>query len=947
MFQTLVFSQLTEPQPKFHSYTVEDGLPSSETYFIHQDKKGFIWICTDRGVVQFDGYKFKLFTKAQGLTDNVVFKIYEDFKGRIWFLAYNSKLCYFENDKIVQYKFNYLIEKNGLGYISVSKNLFVDSNETVFFSELFNGLIIIDKWGQILHEHAKNGMTIRKRGNQIFWSFKQSFEIIKKKDSISVFNDNGHQLVQISSTFVNSRISVTSSKSADLILLDGKLFNFRTNQLVANFEDAISINLIDRSMWIGTLKGGVYHFPDISNLSVYSKYLKKYSVTSVTKDKAGGYWFSTLEKGVFYSPSMAIKNYSLEEGLIDDEVSSIGGIKDNIYLGYLTGKWQNIYYPKYSSYLKTTNFRTVIGNSKNEVYISAKNTQKLISGRLSKKILGVWSADFFYQDPNMYFVNEGIYKVDFNGDIRELYYHPLDYTKDKKNLIQTIMVDPSQRVWVGTLKGLYFLDGKHLSKKGLSHSLFKERVSDLVYHPFFKNIVATRGEGIYFFHKGNIFRRFTNKDGLLSNIINVLYLDQDNGLWVGTSKGLNYIFLNNKGQIKIESFTTFHGLCSNEITSVYRYKQLVYVATKNGLAVIDLLNFKRNYSANKLSVTHFETANMNFKPLKFNILSSDESVVKLSFRNDNYRTLQAGLYQYRFNKNSKWITTSIPDITLINPLPGIYDLEVKYQNEDGIWSKSQHILYFAIDEIFYKKPIFLLISFLFLSFIVYLIFRFRIKQIKKKHFLNGKINHLEQKALQAQMNPHFIFNALNSIQSFLVYEENIKAEKYLLTFSQLIRQTLTNSREPNISIQNEIEILEKYLELERMRFRDKFAYEIHLNLMNNELSKKIPNMLIQPFVENAVIHGFSTLESGGKIDIFIESVDENQIRCIVEDNGIGRRKALQQSNKDHVSFATTITEERLKAFEKKHRIHFKIETIDIFNNDGTTGTKVIINLPLM
>ena len=946
-FQTLLFSQLTEPQPKFNSYTVEDGLPSSETYFIHQDKKGFIWICTDRGVVQFDGYKFKLFTKAQGLTDNVVFKIYEDFKGRIWFLTYNSKLCYFENNRIVKYKYNYLIEKNGLGFISVNKNLFVDSNETIYFSELFNGLTIIDKGGRLLHEHPKQGMTISKRSNQIFWTFKLSLDVIKKGDAIRVFNDDGKRLIEMSSIMANSRISVSSAKAGDFILLEGKLFNLRNNQLVANIEDAISINIIDSSLWIGRLKGGVYHFPNINNLSTYSNYLKKYSVTSIMKDKEGGFWFSTLEKGIFYSPSMAIKNYSLNEGLIDEDLISIAGIKNNIYIGYLTGKWQNIYYPAYSNYLKTTNFRTVLGNSKDEIYISTKNTQKLISGKLSKKILNVWSADFFYQAPNMYFGNQGIYKVNFNGEITELYHHSFDITKDKKNQIQAIMVDPSQTVWVGTLKGLYFLDGKHLSKKGLINSLFKERVSDLVYHPFFKNIVATRGEGIYFFHKGKIFRRFTNKDGLLSNIINVLYLDQENGLWVGTSKGLNYILLDDKGQIKIESFTTFHGLCSNEITSVYRYKQLVYVATKNGLAVIDLLNFKRNHSANKLSVTHFETTNMNFNPLKFNILSSGESVVKLSFRNDNYRTLQVGLYQYRLNKNSKWITTSIPDITLINPLPGIYDLEVKYQNEDGIWSKSQHILYFAIDQIFYKKPIFLLISFLFLSLIVYLIFRFRIKQIKKKHFLNSKINHLEQKALQAQMNPHFIFNALNSIQSFLVYEENIKAEKYLLTFSQLIRQTLSNSREPNISIQNEIEILEKYLELEKMRFRDKFAFEIHLNLRNHELSKKIPNMLIQPFVENAVIHGFSTLESGGKIDVFIESVDENQIRCIVEDNGIGRRKALQQSNKDHISFATTITEERLKAFEKKHRIQFKIETIDIFKNDGTTGTKVIINLPLI
>jgi hypothetical protein len=185
----LVFPQLTEPQPKFHQYTVENGLPSSETYFIHQDKKGFIWICTDRGVVRFDGYIFKLFTQAQGLTDNVVFKIYEDFKGRIWFLTYNSKLCYFENNKIVKYRYNHLIEKNGLGFITVNKNLYVDSKETIYFSELFNGLTIIDKGGNLLHEHAKTGMTITKRNNQIFWTFKKSLEVIKNRDSITLVSD--------------------------------------------------------------------------------------------------------------------------------------------------------------------------------------------------------------------------------------------------------------------------------------------------------------------------------------------------------------------------------------------------------------------------------------------------------------------------------------------------------------------------------------------------------------------------------------------------------------------------------------------------------------------------------------------------------------------------------------------------------------------------------------
>ena len=269
------------------------------------------------------------------------------------------------------------------------------------------------------------------------------------------------------------------------------------------------------------------------------------------------------------------------------------------------------------------------------------------------------------------------------------------------------------------------------------------------------------------------------------------------------------------------------------------------------------------------------------------------------------------------------------------------------RNEDGAWSVPQVICRFTIDSPFYTKWYAIAGMVVLCGLLFYLLFRLRIRQLNQKHQLYNKINRLEQQALRAQMNPHFTFNALNSIQSFLMYEEHEKAEKYLLKFAQLIRQTLNNSREQYITIEDEIEILEKYMDLERMRFRNKFAYRIHNGIGKEKLVTYIPNMLIQPFIENAILHGFSTKESGGVIDISFLPDNHEQIICIIEDNGIGRAAAAKLSSGSHVSFATKITEERLKAFETGKHNKFRIEITDIEGPEDARGTRVTINIPMV
>ncbi len=946
---SLGYAQLSEPQPRFHNYTVEDGLPGTETYFVHQDKKGYIWICTDRGVARFDGYKFENFTLADGLSDNVVFKIYEDYKGRIWFLTYNSMLSYYENGKIHPYKYNHLIEK-AMDAIKVApqKMLYVDRNDKIYYALNFNGMFSIDKHGSIEKLPKGEGFIIEKMGGQLIWSF---YNRIKRKSPIyPVQYSDGKHLKKISAANGDVRFSVASTAIEEFCMYNDVLFSITSQKEITREPGAIYLYTQKKTnaIWIGSFKNGIIEIPDTKHPEKYSRYLKNLSVSSVLCDNEGGYWFTTLEKGVFYTPSLAIKNYTMEQGLVDDDIISIAGIKDEVYIGFLLERWQSLRRPEFKNDVSRGNTHVLLGSSKKQFYITTSSAFRPSNNKIAKMICTRWAADYYCETTGSVICgSREVYRIFDNGKVDTLYTFSQDKGKDKRNMFQNLMSDQNGKVWLGTLTGLCYVDeNRNMSAKGLNDPLFKIRVSDLMYHPAWKNIVATRGEGIYFFDNKKIFRQLKVKDGLLSDIVNCIYVDQAGGLWIGTNKGLNYI-TRDKGGIHIENFTTLHGLISNEISCVYVYNGVVYAGTKRGLCMLDTKLFTRNEHLSDMYVTMLETNDKKMNPFIHNVFGYEESYIKIGFRNSNYRTLKDGFYQYRFNKQSEWIVTQTPEISLINPLPGEYNLEIRYQNEDGFWSHPQLVCSFTIDTAFYNKWYFFTGIAILMILLGWWIFRVRIRQLKQRHKLNNKINQLEQKALQAQMNPHFIFNALNSIQSFLVYEENEKAEKYLLKFAQLIRQTLINSRDPYITIESEIEVLEKYLDLERMRFKEKFRYNIVSDLPVSHLSLKIPNMLIQPFVENAVIHGFSTLDSGGEISILLQPVDDNQILCIVEDNGIGRKKAIELSSQKHVSFGTTITEERLKAFETKHDIDLKIETIDIENPDGTRGTRVLINLPVI
>lgn len=225
-----------------------------------------------------------------------------------------------------------------------------------------------------------------------------------------------------------------------------------------------------------------------------------------------------------------------------------------------------------------------------------------------------------------------------------------------------------------------------------------------------------------------------------------------------------------------------------------------------------------------------------------------------------------------------------------------------------------------------------------------------LKEAKKRLIIEKQYRDSELKALKAQMNPHFIFNALNSIQEYIILNKKNLASDYLGKFSDLIRTYLHHSSKGLIPIEEELNCLKMYLELEELRFEEKLIYTINVTNDIDVCDTLIPTMLIQPYVENALKHGLLHKESNRQLVISLsKNIHENSITCIVEDNGIGRKKALELKtvkNKQHQSLGTKVTKERLNLlnYGKENQIGVKIE--DLYNNEESKGTRVIINIPL-
>ena len=954
----------------FKNYSVVSGLPSSEVYMLYQDSKGYIWFCTDAGVSRYDGYSFKTYTSENGLPDNTIFNLYEDVKGRIWFVGMSKKLSYYDskddsirlitcNDKLVKELANASISSM---YVNNQDELYLGINcGTSFFKINPN-----NNFEKITPVNFKNkGWQINYMDNkQVLWG------VIKKKEDESslqlTINDNQkketntktYNVLSYNTTYSGRYRSFTMAQDGFIFSEDNVVYYKKNDTLIRKELNCSSIICLytdkENNLWVGTKSHGVYKFKQGDILSNPESYFEKQSVTAVLQDNEGGYWFSTLEHGVYYTPSFIFTYYDKSSGLSGNKIYSILSHDKKIYCFAEDESLNEI---KDSSVIINTSVSGIraynLGPNQDELFISG-SISYFYNPKTKKKrfVAGTDLSSRFFVREAYLAPNGKLYAAHSIGlceiDIKTA--SPIILTKDFQFITSVFMQDSI--LWFGSPDGLFkYTNGKieNLSKR---HPLLKNRIDDIIEDKYHRLWFATKGAGILI-KKGNRITQLSVKNGLSSNLCRTLLIDSLNTVWVGTNRGISKIIMLNDSAFNIENYSNIHGLLSDEINQISMQGNFIYAAANQGIIKFDKDHLYSNKIPPPIYITDFYV-NDNKMPLLSNYtLNYNENFIKVNFLGLSFKNPGNMTYRYRLvGLDTVWKYTKNSTIQYTTLPPGDYQFEIYSMNHDLVHSLDFKSIMFSISKPFWKTIWFILLAISLITFLIYLFLKTRVKRIKKdeaeKTALIKKISEVELKAIRAQMNPHFIFNSINSIQHYILISNTDMAYRYLSKFSKLIRNVLENSIYELISLKKEIETIELYVELEKLRFETKFNHCIYVDRTLDVLFLSISPLLIQPYVENAIWHGLMHKKTMGQLNVYF--FDEGElIKCVIEDDGVGRKtsKLIHADNfKKHKSIAISLNQERLDIIGKLFNNKLQVSIFDIEDEEGKAcGTRVELFIP--
>ncbi len=478
--------------------------------------------------------------------------------------------------------------------------------------------------------------------------------------------------------------------------------------------------------------------------------------------------------------------------------------------------------------------------------------------------------------------------------------------------------------------------------------------------------IATLGHGLLkcIFKNGRLLlvKKLDHTNGMPSDDILSVLVDKNNNIWSADYMSLS-ILNNNDKTGRIISFNENDGLLNSYYQTMKLEQQkngTVWGLTTMGvvsfhpdsltrnqlppLVTLDDFTINNNDSASRL----FFRGSQLKKGMSF---SYNENSALFNFTAISLTDPSKIHYAYRIKElDSNWTVTTARNATFNFLRPGKYVFELRASNNNNVWVAQPLQFPFVIKPPFWQTWWFLLLCVLTAVLLVYAIFRTRVKRIKEKAAIRQQLAELEGKALRAQMNPHFIFNSLNAIQECIVMEKIDAAYEYLARFSKLLRMVLNNSEKNLISLQEEMEMITLYLELEALRFKNSFSYTIFIDPAIDIEMAEVPPLLLQPFIENAIWHGLRNKEGEKKLSVSC-SADNSGITCTIQDNGIGREKAkeIKAAKMGTAAFESRgmiLSEQRMQMMNLGHHEKFDVQIQDLYDEEGNAaGTKVILQLP--
>jgi ligand-binding sensor domain-containing protein len=1009
------FAQAFE-EKNFHRYTVKQGLSNNYISGIEEDSYGYMWIGTNRGLNRFDGSNFKQFlhtAEKNSLPDNAIFSI--EMLPNDQLAVATDDGAQIISTKTLERKNLDIPTEEGLRYWSHSVRYvsadrdgnYIVSTKTGFYIFSPDGHLkkrydhyttkdIGHEWmlfgshlfqlpdGNIMQENRLGLYIYDKKENRIgeaqnyFPGLRQILAQVKEKHDILVFVSTYEIL------FIN-----TVTNSFDLIdVRTGYAKSFPANlNLLAEIGWQTKPIRLKGNTWVVNSKNKGFFLLQIDTLNKTinlssQKYFTDHFCNIIFYDSHHRLWVGTTD-GVFMEDSHPQtvgsfpvesknenNNFSITALFADDKKIFAGTDKSEIMiidrqtkktirqitLGKEVGLPKVIisFFPKHRDTLwMATSFELYWLNTNNFSYgilfpgIINGCFPRLFRSKENKIWIGVNSVN------KVYIYDEATRRFDsLNSKNSPLL---------KINLANSFAEDARGNIWIG---------GDAVARW---NNRSKKIDSLLEYMPTQKN----RKKGFVAMNdsKGAVWIA-TNDDGVIkitgSNA--PLHLTPENFLGdyraaaypgmlsdkicMATINGVGYLHSNNGKAI---IFNDDDGIPQHSVTSYHFFEDVparsVLFASKNiicniPLSATDLYTKAPRLIINEVTIINDTVINYPANDIRLKYYQND---ISLSLSAINFTDPENMRFAYRIKneKDSAWIDAGKqPNILLTNVSPGNYKLEFKVYAYDNKWPEQTKEIEIIIRPPFWKTWWFFTLVVLLLVTGVYIFYKNRIDEIQKKARIDKQMAEYEIKALHAQMNPHFIFNCLNSIREMILNNENQQASHYLSKFAHLIRITLNNSSKPFISLQNTIDYLQRYLEMERIRTTN-FSYNIKTDEAIRPADIFLPPMLIQPFIENAIWHGASLQKEPIKINIHFIHKD-NQLLCIIEDNGIGIETSLKKKKEqgeiqpEHYSLGITNVKQRIRVLNEKYNLHSSITIEDKNNLPGhiETGTLVTIYLPV-
>ena len=937
------------------NYTIEDGLPSNECHKIIQDSLGYFWIATDRGLVRYDGYSFKTYGFKQGLQDISCLDIKFDTEENIWIRTYTNKIYLYSksNKQFSLFEHQDIIDS----YLWTSKILdfFVDHKGTIYLSMSPLGILSIAKQGEFYldrHTSVKDNCLYFTRqiddylmlGRNCSGPAPDFGRIASNHFDLIHDNKKGTDYFRKHSY---TALSKNLTGSVSLIFMNGKGHyhardDFKMFPVQIQAEEILELQNSHEGFLVACIRGeGLLHYESVESMMQDrgTCVIKDVSATSVYQDSSGDFWVTTQSNGILRlrknlisqlkGPSFGQYVGSIESTLDDvfyviENRSLYKNNEEHSLIEDSAQKTFSITYDHFKDELLCSNPKsyTINRNSKLEyLYLISTDTKYNMN---TKDFFCLGEQEYLAVTPDYFFVCDDLSKAQLITKRRNLYERVLGAAK----------LNPNNYL-LGTPKGLMQLENSHLSKLQAVPEVLNLRINEICQLDSWY-VFATQGNGLVFWDLKENLRIVNTSSGLASDNIEHLYINDQNQIYACTKAGLSIVSIERNNTLKVRNYTTFHGFPSNEINDVTQFNDTIYIATSKGVAIISGdIEFSPIHKVILEDLTVNEVS-QDLTKQKHQLTHQENNLV-VNYKSIDYALEGTINYRYRLNGGT-WTNTKNTSAYFASLSPGSYLFEVQSQNIDNLWSDSATID-FKIAFPWWRTTGFHFFIVGIVSALIFILFRRRTLAFNEQLRIETEIRDLERAALQAQMNPHFIFNCLNSIQGFIMNNEKTEAMEYLAKFAKLIRGNLNASTFEKITLDQEVTMLDNYLSLERLRLNGAFEFNITTD-PNLDLQKtQLPPMLVQPFVENAVLHGMQGLDRKGKILVNFRKERLDEISITVSDNGNGKKTDLGENKQQ--ALGMSITQKRLALINDTKGNAYKIEPMY-----SEAGTKVMIVLNL-